>query len=265
MALVGEASTAFGIPVYAYCLMANHFHLVVQNESGQLSRFMKTAHSNFGSFYRFLCGGRGYVFQDRFRSTVIQGDSYLIKAILYVLNNPVRAGLVSVANEYEWSSANEYFNNRNCRWLNCDLVEGMFTKKRSFLAALHAAKEDKLAEVKTRFGTVLGGDEFAREAEYRFDRRREPELPRNGRKEDKHFEPVNKVIWEFERKIGKPIEKIDLSGHQGKRQRAELLRLLKDLAGLTYREIMEIEIFHGLAFSSLGSIYANAGRGCGKH
>ncbi len=260
LALIGKASKNYGIPVYAYCLMENHFHLVVQNASGQLSRFMKTVHSSFASFYRCLNGGRGYVFQDRFKSTVIQGDSYLLKAILYVLNNPVRAGLVSAAVEYKWSSANEYFNKKGLQWLDCDLIQGIFVKKRAYLSALCASRDAKLHEVKNRFGAILGGEEFAKEAECRYDRRREPGLPRSGREEDKYFEPVKKVIWEYERKIGKPVEEIDLSSHQGRRQRAELLRLLKDLAGLTYREIKEIELFHGLAFSSLGSIYVNAVR-----
>ncbi len=75
---------------------------------------------------------------------------------------------------------------------------------------------------------------------------------------DNHYHLIieSKVLGEYERRIGKPIEKIDAGCYEGKRQRAELLVLLKDMAGITYRDILEIEVFRELAFSSFGSIYA---------
>jgi hypothetical protein len=60
------------------------------------------------------------------------------------------------------------------------------------------------------------------------------------------------------RSVSSSAEEIDTGSHEGKQQRGELLVLLKDMAGLTYREIMELDIFSDLAFSSLGRIYANA-------
>ena len=81
-----------------------------------------------------------------------------------------------------------------------------------------------------------------------------------GRGEDKDRAPVEQVFWEFERRIGKRVERIDTGCHEGKRQRAELLVLLRDQAGLTYREIMEFEVFRDLSLSSLGSVYAGGKR-----
>ena len=256
--ILEEAGKIFQIPVHAYCIMDNHFHLVVQNASGQLSRFMKVVHTRYGFLYRHQAGGKGYVFQDRFKSTIIQDDTYMLQAVLYVLNNPVRAGIVQDAADYPWSSAGEYFNKKGSSWIKCDFVEGMFSGKQDFSAALHANIHTGLHENKSRYGLIMGDEKFVAQAESRFDRRSEGEDPKNCRKEDKYLQPVGKVFLEFAREIGKTAEEIDTGSHDGKQQRAELLVLLKDMAGLTYREIKELDIFSDLAFSSLGRIYANA-------
>jgi len=256
--ILGVASKAFRIPIFAYCVMDNHFHLVVQNANGQFSRFMKVVQTRYAIRYRLRAGGQGYVFQDRFKSTVIQDDAYLMKAILYVLNNPVRAGIASSATEYAWSSAGEYFGDKPCEWLDHGFVEEFFSGKRAFMSALRMSKGLGLPDFKSQYGPVLGDESFVKQAEARYDRRLEKVSPRNARADDLSFEPVEKVIQEFECRISKPIEKITIGCHEGKRQRAELLVLLKDRAGLTYREIMEFDVFRGLAYSSLGCIYANA-------
>ena len=117
-----------------------------------------------------------------------------------------------------------------------------------------------MPEQASRFGWVLGEETFVAQAEKRFNRRRNPDERRNGRREDKDRAPVEQVFWEFERRIGKRVERIDTGCHEGKRQRAELLVLLRDQAGLTYREIMEFEVFRDLSLSSLGSVYAGGKR-----
>jgi REP element-mobilizing transposase RayT len=256
--ILGAASKAFHVPIFAYCLMDNHFHLIAQNAGGQLSRFMKVVHTSFGILYRHIAGGKGCVFQDRFRSTVIQDDSYLLQAVLYVLNNPVRAGVVTCAADYSWSSAGEYFSGKGGDCIDRDFVEDMFSGKRAFMDALRSSQDARLPESRSRYGPVLGEEGFSDRAEARFDRRQSGDECRNCRDEDKHLEPVEKVIWEFERKICRPIGNIAVGSHEGKQQRAEFLVRLRDLAGLTYREIMEFDIFRDLAFSSLGSIYAHA-------
>ena len=73
--------------------------------------------------------------------------------------------------------------------------------------------------------------------------------------EDRFFEPVVKIIREFEQKIGNDIEKINVTNHEGKRLRGELLVRLKDWGGLTYGEINKIPPFDWLKQGSLGKLY----------
>ena len=92
--LVFKYSKEQNISIIAYCLMSNHFHLLVKDENGELSLFMNER-----------CG---HLFQDRFRSECVENDRYLLTVFRYILNNPVKAGICSVE-EYMWSSYSDYF------------------------------------------------------------------------------------------------------------------------------------------------------------
>jgi putative transposase len=104
-----ESSKRMKIRIFAYCIIDNHYHLVLENSSGRMSDFCKLLNGQngqYGMYYRKMEGGKGkgYVFQSRFKSTIIEDDGYLIKSIEYLLQNPVRAGIVYGAENYTWSS-----------------------------------------------------------------------------------------------------------------------------------------------------------------
>ena len=82
-----------------------------------MSNFLKLLNGQYGMYYRKMEGGQGYVFQSRFKSTLIEDDGYLIKSIKsieYLLQNPVRADIVYRyrAENYTWSSVRYYFSNQ---------------------------------------------------------------------------------------------------------------------------------------------------------
>lgn len=92
----------------------------------------------------------------------------------------------------------------------------------------------------------------------RFDRRKRYYGDGMKRIDDRFFEPVDKVIWEFEREIGVKIENLDISTYKGKRQRGDLLVRLKDFAGLRYSEINKISPFDNLRLVSFPKLYRDA-------
>ncbi|MBN1548795.1 MAG: transposase [Syntrophaceae bacterium] len=73
------------IRIFAYCLIDNHYHLVLQNMSGRMPQFFKRLNGQYGNYYRNRYGGKGYVFQERYKSMLIQDDAYVMSAIAYVL------------------------------------------------------------------------------------------------------------------------------------------------------------------------------------
>lgn len=109
----------------------------------------------------------------------------------------------------------------------------------------------------TRFGDVLGNSDFLNRSIDKFDRRKKPtnQSPGSQRKDERFFDPIEKVFYEFEKLKGIKIEKIDSRGLKGKRLRGELLVWLREKAGLTYREIHRLDIFCDLSFDTLRDIY----------
>jgi REP element-mobilizing transposase RayT len=79
---------------YAWALMPNHVHLVVQTDAGDLSRIMRRLNTGYAIRFNRVHGRRGYVYQDRFRSRIVSGDADLTGLVRYVHLNPLKGGLV---------------------------------------------------------------------------------------------------------------------------------------------------------------------------
>src|SRR5262249_13420791 len=91
--------------LFAYCLMTNHYHLVLQPEPGQsISRILLSLTVAHTWHYHRRCRTSGHVWQGRFKSPVIQDDGHLLTVLRYVESNPLRARMVSDLAAYPWSS-----------------------------------------------------------------------------------------------------------------------------------------------------------------
>ena len=105
--ILGQAVERTGTPLLAYCLMPNHWHLVVQPiEVGELSRFtgwLTLTHTQRWHAHRHSTG-QGHVYQGRFKSFPIQDDQHFITVCRYVERNALRANLVAQAQDWRWSS-----------------------------------------------------------------------------------------------------------------------------------------------------------------
>ena len=102
---IREETTRFGVEIIAWCLMTNHVHFVaVPSQEAALARAFGEAHRRFTCARNLEDNVRGYLFQGRFGSCVLDED-HLLAAVRYVELNPVRAGIVEKAWEYPWSSS----------------------------------------------------------------------------------------------------------------------------------------------------------------
>ena len=105
LGLMAQWCGAWGVEVWAYCLMPNHVHLIVVPESEEgLCRAIGEAHRRYTRHVNFREGWRGHLWQGRFASFVME-EAYLRAAVRYVEMNPVRARLVREPGRYRWSSA----------------------------------------------------------------------------------------------------------------------------------------------------------------
>jgi len=104
--LIEDAFTRLPMRVLAYCLMPNHFHMVLwPHGDGDLSRWMQWLLTSHVRRYHRHYHGSGHVWQGRFKAFPIQQDEHLLTVLRYVERNPLRANLVERAEQWEWSSA----------------------------------------------------------------------------------------------------------------------------------------------------------------
>lgn len=95
-----------------YCLMGNHIHLLINEEKADISNIMKRIGTSYAYWYNWKYDRNGHVFQDRFKSENVENDAYLLTVIRYIHQNPVSASIVSIPEEYRWSSCRDYYNNK---------------------------------------------------------------------------------------------------------------------------------------------------------
>lgn len=99
----------FGFKLYHWVLMSNHIHLVMETtEESSLSKIMQGMNLAYTIWFNRKNGKVGHLWQDRFKSAVVEKDSYLLECGRYVERNPLRAGMVKDLKEYLWSSYRVY-------------------------------------------------------------------------------------------------------------------------------------------------------------
>ena len=101
----------YNIELFNYCLMFNHFHLLVKiKKANHLPVVIKGVCQSYAHYHRKKYNRRGYLFQNRYKSIPIDKNEYLLECARYIERNPLRNNLVKDLSEYRWSSYNYYAN-----------------------------------------------------------------------------------------------------------------------------------------------------------
>lgn len=134
--------------LYAYCLMDNHFHLVVRASLDALSSAMHKLQTSYAGYFNRVYGRNGALFGARFRSEPIDTDEYLMCAVRYVHANPVKAGICKTPDAYSWSSYNEYLTSPV--FVDTSFVLGIFDNVASFVDFHSQSSDDTFIEPQER-------------------------------------------------------------------------------------------------------------------
>jgi putative transposase len=112
--LLSEAVGLFGIKIHAYCLMDNHYHLLIQTPRGNLSRTMRHINGIYTQRFNRMEKQDGPLFRGRYKAVLVDKDNYLLQASRYIHMNPVAAKLCKMPYAYKWSSCQYYVGHKKC-------------------------------------------------------------------------------------------------------------------------------------------------------
>lgn len=115
---------------HSYCLMDNHYHLMIETIDANLSAGMQRLNGLYSQKFNKKHNTVGHVFQGRFKSIVVERESYLLELCRYIVLNPVRAKLVSHPKDYTWSSFRAILGLEKCpSWLSVKWILSQFDNK----------------------------------------------------------------------------------------------------------------------------------------
>lgn len=130
VAVLGQAVERYGWLCHAYCLMNNHYHLVVETPKSNLSLGMRHINGVYTQAFNRANRRVGHLFQGRFKSILIEKDTHLLEVCRYVVLNPVRARTVSHPRDWRWSSYRATAGESAApEWLTVEWVHGQFGRR----------------------------------------------------------------------------------------------------------------------------------------
>lgn len=131
--------TQFNWTCHAWCLMDNHYHLLIQTPDGNLSKGMRQLNGIYTQTSNRRHQRVGHLFQGRFKSILVDSDAYLLEVCRYVVLNPVRAGMVKKVEDWRWSSFRASVGlEAAAPWLAVDGILAKFAKRRSLAQQRYA-------------------------------------------------------------------------------------------------------------------------------
>jgi len=163
---------------HAYCLMTNHYHLLLETPAGDLSQGMRDLNGVYTQRFNRRHDRVGHLFQGRFKAVLVQRDAHLAELSRYIVLNPVAAGLVVHPEEYPWSSYRAAIGAHSAPvWLSCEWLLGQFgttvpEQRRGYRSfVLRGIAEPETHE--PRGSSIVGDDRFAANHRCHLEPRRE--------------------------------------------------------------------------------------------
>ena len=183
--LLPETVEIFHINISAFCLMQNHYHLLIQTPEANISRSMRHIDGVYTQRFNKLHGYDGHLFRGRYKSIMIDADSYLLQVMRYIHRNPITAGVTKNLN-YTWSSHKAYLSEaKKWNWVSREKILNMLSGNKAVQKTVYrefvnkSDNEDFSAiYTKRKLPAMLGSETFLKliKDQY-FTKKRHSEVP----------------------------------------------------------------------------------------
>ena len=178
-----SATKRYQAVIHVYCLMNNHYHLLLQTPAGNLSQILQHINGAYTIYFNTRRRRWGHLFQGRYKAILVDADAYAAELSRYIHLNPVRAGLTIRPEEYPWSSYQYYIGRREKpSWLTVDLILGYFhgkpsRSKKEYREFVHALVDQEYESPlrDTMASTILGSTDFVYTIKERYLTGRKPD------------------------------------------------------------------------------------------
>jgi len=184
---------------HAYCLMSNHYHLLIETPGANLSKGMRQLNGVYTQTYNRAHGRVGHVFQGRYKAILVEKEHYLLELSRYIVLNPVRAGMVRSVRDWRWSSYRATIGQvKGPKCLNVDWLLAAFGKRKSdavkrYKIFVSEGKGQPSPWSMLRNQVYLGSEKFVEKMQSCIDGDRElSEVPASQRR------PVPKTLEDYE-------------------------------------------------------------------
>ena len=243
--ILAEVVKRYNWLCYAYCLMINHYHLLIETPDANLSQGMRQLNGVYTQKFNRRHKHTGHIFQGRYKSILVDKEAYLLELIRYVVLNPVRAGLVRSPGDWEWSSYRATVGRAPApSFLSSDWLLNQFDAARHKAEASYKKFVSKGTELSplehVRNAVLLGSERFVESlAEVLDEKRKLNEIPKRQRFADRP-----------------PLPRLFVHSKKDKQARNEAIYKAHYEHGYT---LTEIATHLGLHYSTISKVLRNIG------
>ncbi len=240
---VAEAHSRFGLEIHAYCLLGNHYHLLVKTPRGNLGRSMRHINGLYTQRHNRLKRTDGQLFRGRYHAILIEQDSYLAALTRYIHRNPIatKVPLVKRLETYPWSSYPIYLNKQPCpAWLYREETYGLLADRQRYVGYRAFVEEEAEDDVtqryrQHRYPAILGSKAFKRRVYTEEDNK---DLVRRVKRQETQLPTIKQIVAEVARQMGVEEQAI-YRVKRGERQEARWMAmyLSQELGGKLLKEI----------------------------
>jgi REP element-mobilizing transposase RayT len=247
--------------IHTYCLMTNHYHLLLETSQANLSVAIQWLNVSYSVYFNKRHRRRGHLFQGRFKAILLDANEYLILLSRYIHLNPVRAKMVTHPPEYSWSSYPVFTGKRRKPdWLITETVLSYFGKEKKEATTNYKSYVEKVnvetlenPDKNMSGGFILGGTGFVNWIKDKFlsTREYEKEIPQLRKLKPKV--PLTTIIQSVCDEFRSSEEQVKIRGRKNNKVRAIAMYLARDLSGVSGKDLGVI--FGGISGAAITMNY----------